>query len=500
MIPRFVRPMAFACIVCAGGGASSESVPPSVPSRPSILLILADDMGWGDLGCYNPESRIPTPHLDRLAAEGMRFTDAHSPSSVCTPTRYGLLTGRYAWRTRMTRGVLNGYSPALIEPGRVTLPSMLQDAGYRTACIGKWHLGFGDATPTDYAAPLRPGPLEAGFDECFVIPASLDMPPYCYVVGDRPEVAPTERTAASAMRRHGGEGYWREGAISPGFRHEDVLPRFTSEAEAFLGRQTADAPFFLYLPLASPHTPWMPTPEFRGRTPVDWYGDFLAQTDASIGRLLATLEARGLRDSTIVVLASDNGAHWLPTDIEKWGHRSNGPWRGQKADIWEAGHRVPFLVRWPGVVAPGSTSDTTICLTDVIATVAEIVGREVAGDMAEDSFSFLPALTGRPATGPADGAATGHGAGPARESIVHHSSEGMFAIREGSWKLALGLGSGGFSEPRRLEPEPGGPRGQLYDLAADPGETRDLWLERPEVVERLEAKLARIRSEGRSRP
>jgi arylsulfatase A-like enzyme len=458
-----------------------------VPSRPNIVLVLADDLGWGDPACYNPRSKITTPNIDRLASQGMRFTDAHTPSSVCSPTRYGLLTGRYAWRTRLTRGVLDGYSPALIEPGRLTLASMLKAHGYHTACIGKWHLGLGRAPRTDYGKPLSPGPGAAGFDESFIIPASLDMPPYVFVANDRPTEPPTATIGDSKMRRVGGEGYWRAGAIAPGFRHVDTLPTFTRKAVEFISRQSSETPFLLYFPLSAPHTPWMPTDEFRGRTQVGYYGDFVAQVDATVGRVLDALDRRGLASSTLVIFTSDNGAHWLPSDIDEWQHCANADWRGQKADLWEGGHRVPFVVRWPGVVAPGTQSDQTICLTDVLATLAEVIGHALPLDAGEDSFSLLPALTGK-------------SPGPVREATVHHSGDGTFAVRQGPWKLATKLGSHGFSDPKNEELVPGGPRGQLYHLTDDPRETRNRWLDEPEVVERLTSLLACYWQQGRSRP
>jgi arylsulfatase A-like enzyme len=457
-------------------------------NRPNIVVMLADDLGYGDLGCYNGQSRIATPRIDRLAASGMRFTDAHTPCSVCSPTRYGLLTGRYPWRTRLTSGVLNGYSRALLEPGRMTLASMLREKGYRTACVGKWHLGLGNVEPADYGGPLVPGPNAAGFDESFILPASLDMPPYVFVENDRVTAAPSETIAASEMRRYGGDGFWRAGAIAPGFKHADVLPTLQARAVQFVKRQTREKPFLLYFPLTAPHTPWMPGEAFRGRSQAGYYGDFVAQVDATVGAVLDALDETRLADNTLVILTSDNGAHWLPSDIQQWGHRANGDWRGQKADIWEAGHRVPFIVRWPGVVAAGSHSDRLVCLSDVLATAAEIVGHNLPQDAGEDSLSLLDALSNQKPKG------------PVRETIVHQSSDGTLAIRQGPWKLAMKLGSHGFSEPKNVEPEPAGPRGQLYHLGDDPGETRNRWLDEPAIVERLSRLLADYQRQGRSRP
>lgn len=466
---------------------SDKGLAADLRRRPNILIILADDMGYGDPGCYNKDSKIPTPHMDRLAAQGMRLTDVHTPSSVCTPTRYGILTGRYCWRTKLDRGVLNGYSPALIEPGRMTIASLLKKQGYTTACVGKWHLGLGTQERTDFSQALRPGPNTVGFDYSFIIPASLDMPPYVFVENDRVTEAPTGQIAASAMRRKGGGGFWREGAIAPGFKHIDVLPTITQKAVDFLQKQSKDTPFFLYFALNAPHTPWMPTDEFRGRSKADYYGDFVAQVDATVGRVLNSLDDLKMADNTLVLLTSDNGAHWLPEDIQKWGHRANGLLRGQKADIWEGGHRVPCIARWPGKIPAGSHSDQLVCLTDILATVAALVGSPLPADSGEDSYNFLPVLLARKPER------------PLRDAIVHHSSDGTFAIRQGPWKLAMALGSHGFSNPKDIKPLPGGPKGQLYNLADDLAETKNLWLEKQDVVQRLTALLEKYQKTGRSR-
>jgi arylsulfatase A len=451
--------------------------------RPNVVFILADDLGIGDLSCYNPDSKIPTPAMNRLAVQGMRFTDVHTPSAVCTPTRYGFLTGRYAWRGALKKGVLNGYSPALIEAGRPTVASFLKSKGYRTAAVGKWHLGLGSATKTDYEKPLDPGPTSVGFDEFEGIPASLDMEPYVWVKDRAPEVLPTETIPGSKHQRDGGDGFWRGGPIAPGFKHVDVLPRVERAAIAFLERQTKDKPFFLYLPLTAPHTPWMPTTEFSSKSRVGAYGDFVMQTDAVVGRVLEAIERLGFVKETLVVLTSDNGSHWPEADIARWGHRSNGPWRGQKADIHEGGHRVPFIVRGPGV-KEGSTCDATACLVDAFATVCDLLGDSLPADGAEDSFSLMPLLRGAPEKF-------------TRAPVIHHSSNGMFAIRSGSLKWIEGKGSGGFT---KVPTAPADPPGQLYDLAKDPAEARNLYTEKAEDVARLAAELQEARVRGRTRP
>jgi arylsulfatase A-like enzyme len=417
----------------------------------------------------------------------MRFTDAHSPSSVCTPTRYGLLTGRYAWRTRLKEGVLDGYDPLLIETNRLTLPALLQQRGYYTAAVGKWHLGLGTNRPTDFSQPLQPGPNAVGFEYFFGIAASLDMPPYVFLENDRVTTPPTNHIGKSEMRRQGGGGFWREGAIAPGFRHEDVLPRLAEKTEEILRRQTPARPFFLYLALNSPHTPWMPRAEFRGRSGADWYGDFVAQTDDVVGRVLRTLEATHLAERTLVIFTSDNGAHWLPADIEKFGHRANGSRRGQKGDVWEGGHRVPFLVRWPAGVPAGTRASELICLTDVMATLAALVEVPLPRDAAEDSFNFLNVLYGQ------------NPDRPVRDYLMHHTVDGTFGVRQGEWKWCPQLGSHGFSEPQSVTPRPDGPQGQLYNLTLDPAEKTNVWQAHPDVVGRLARILEECQAKGRSR-
>jgi len=461
--------------------------PATAAEKPNILFVLADDLGCGDLGCYNRDSKIRTPNLDRLAAAGLRGTDVHSPSAVCTPTRYGLLTGRYCWRTNLKSGVLQGYDPLLIEPGRMTVASLLKRHGYATCCVGKWHLGLGDVKPTDYGRLLRPGPLSVGFDYFFGIPSSLDFVPYVYVENDRVLAAPTETIAESRSQREGGGGYWRGGPIAPGFKHEDVLPKLLEKTETILANQPEGGkPFFLYLPLTAPHTPWLPTKEFRGKSRAGPYGDFAEQVDWTVGRVLESLKKHGLDKDTLVILTSDNGAHWLPSDVKQYGHVSADGRRGQKADVWEAGHRVPFLARWPGRIKPGTVSGELLCLTDLLATCADLLGVKLPPGAGEDSESLLPVLLGRKTDR------------PVHEAVVHHSGQGMFAIRRGDWKLVEGLGSGGFSNPRTEQPKPGGPKGQLYNLATDPAERDNRYLGEPDKVRELSELLEKYRKEGHS--
>jgi arylsulfatase A len=473
--------------VAAFGLAAAHPADSAAARPPNIVYVLADDLGWGDLGCYNPDSAIPTPHANRFASQGVRFTDMHSPSSVCTPTRYGILTGRYCWRSRLKQGVLQGYAPSLIEPGRLTVPAMLQRHGYYTAGLGKWHLGLGDRETTDYAQPLRPGPIEQGFDYYFGIPSSLDFEPYLFFENDRVVEQPTSVTKGSAQPPRG--VFWRPGAIAPHFEFPAVLPTLTDKAVSIIQdrRRKPQQPFFLYFAMPAPHTPWVPTAPFIGRSKAGLYGDFVTQVDDSLGRVLTALDEAKLSDNTLVIFTSDNGAHWTPEDKAAWPHRANANWRGMKADVYDAGHRVPFLARWTGQIKPKTVSNQLGCLTDLMATAASVINFKLPRDAGEDSYSLLPALRGR--TRPA-----------IRESVVHHSSQGMFSIRAQNWKLALGLGSGGFSTPVRVDAAPGGPAGQLYDLSKDPGESNDVYQRHPDVVARLTALLDRYRQQGYSRP
>ncbi|MBN8829986.1 MAG: arylsulfatase, partial [Sphingomonadales bacterium] len=353
-------------------GGASEAATSSGRPRPNIVLVLLDDFGIGDAQAYNPWSAIPTPNIDRLAREGMRFTDMHSSSAVCTPSRYSILTGRYCWRSRLKKGVLDGTGTNLIEPGRLTLPRLLRNAGYFTAGVGKWHLGLGEGEAADYAKPLRPGPNDHGFDYYFGIPSSLDFPPYLYFENDRVVEAPTSHTAGSNEPRG---VFWRPGPIAPAFRMEEVVPTLTDRAVRIVRDASARSePFFLYFPLPSPHTPWVPLPEYRGRSGAGDYGDYVVETDTMIGKLLDEIDARGIAEETIVIVTSDNGADWKPEDDARFAHRANASWRGEKADAWEAGHRIPFVVRWPGRVQPGSTSAETGSLTDIMATLAGALG------------------------------------------------------------------------------------------------------------------------------
>ncbi len=459
---------------------------------PNVVYILADDMGYGDLSCLNPESKLHTRHLDRMAAGGMCFRDAHSSSAVCTPSRYSLLTGRYNWRSELKEGVTWGYSPHLMEEGRMTVASFLKSHGYATSCLGKWHLGWDWAKTgpapedVDFSQPITNGPCTFGFDHFFGISASLDMPPYVYVENDRVTALPDRITPAS-----GGKAFWREGPIAPDFRHEDVLPLLTRKAEEEIAANAAAGkPFFLYLPLPAPHTPILPAPEFQGKSGTNAYGDFCLMVDDVVGRIMAAVERAEVADNTIVVFTADNGCSPMADfeELQRCGHNPSHHFRGHKADIYEGGHRIPLLVRWPARVRAGSQCDDTVCLVDLMATLAGIVGARLPDEAGEDSVSNLPLWLEQP------------GAAPVREATVHHSIDGSFSIRQGRWKLELCPGSGGWSWPRPGKECEGLPPFQLYDLTADIGERGNVQDRHPEVVRRLTDLLASYVRSGRSTP
>ena len=487
--------MGAATLALPGCMKTAQQLTGKANKRPNIIFIMADDMGYGDLGCYNKRSKIPTPNMNRLAKEGVRFTDAHSPSAVCTPTRYGVLTGRYSWRTRLKRGVLNGYSPSLIDTKRMTVASLLKQHGYATACIGKWHLGLGNAKRTDFSKPLVPGPNALGFDYFFGISASLDMPPYCYIENDRVVEEPTLMVEAGEAGR---DGWWRKGPIAPGFKHVQVLPTLTEKAVAYIDKHagnSTNSPFFMYFALPAPHCPIAPADFVKGRSQAGGYGDYVVEVDWTVGEVVKALKHNGIAENTLIMVTSDNGSPGRTkikrapySIIEVYGHYPSGNLRGIKADIWDGGHREPFVARWPARISAGSTSDELICLTDLLATCAAIVGAKLPGNAGEDSYSILSALLGKKTDK------------TIREAVVHHSGSGMFAIRQGNWKLILGRGSGGFTKPSRVKPKQGEPQGQLYDLDKDPAEKNNLWAQHPPIVQRLTDLLEKYKRQGYSRP
>lgn len=486
-------------------------------SKPNVVIILADDLGYGDVGCYNDQSRIPTPNIDRLATQGMRFTDAHTPSSVCTPTRYGLLTGRYCWRTKLSRSVLWPWDPPLIPEDRLTLPAMLQQVGYDTACIGKWHLGwdwplvhpddpnryltdefngytidrrhresYGERV--DWKRPTRGGPTERGFDKYFGDDVP-NFPPYTFIENNRVTVVPTVGKPDSM--------FGHAGPASEDWDLSLVMPTITRRAVAYLDQRATSSesstPFFLYVPLTAPHTPIAPAAEFSGKSKAGRYGDFVHQVDWTVGQILTALQRNGLADNTLVLFTSDNGSPQRnglkmsgPTGSVKkeFGHDSSRPWRGMKADIWEAGHRVPMIARWPNRISPASVCDEPLVLTDLMRTMATLVDASIPESAAEDSFDMSSVLLGKSTS-------------PIRDHLIHHSGNGIYAIRVGDWKLITGKGSGGFT---RYQPPADAPKGQLYDLKNDPTESNNLYRQEPETVTRLRKQLEGYRKAGRTFP
>lgn len=462
---------------------------------PNIIFILADDLGYGDVHAMNPSGKIRTPNIDRIAAAGIAFTDAHSPSSVCTPTRYGLLTGRYAWRTRLKSNVLVAYDPPLIEDGRTTLPGMLRRQGYRTAAFGKWHLGL-DWTTTDgrrpvdkpdtnnlrYEATLTGGPLDRGFDTFFGMDAP-NYPPYTFM---------SQRSLVGRPDSFYPRQPYRDCRPGTGIRNwnlEAILPTLKQKAVEYIDdAKSSRQPFFLYLPLTGPHTPIAPSPAFKGISGLNAYADFVMEVDDLVGAVLDRLQATGQLDNTILIFTADNGCS-PEADfafLKRLGHHPSGVFRGHKADIFEGGHRVPLLVQWPARIPAGCTVGQTVCLTDFMATFAALTHYRLRSNEAEDSYDLLPLLLdpSRPT--------------PIREATVHHSYLGDFAIRQGKWKLILTPGSGGWSFPIKPEDLKGLPAVQLYDLEADPGETRNLQEQNHETVQRLTGLLDDYKSSGRS--
>lgn len=482
----------FLCDVTAAGNLPDK--------KPNIVYILADDLGIGDVSAFNEKSRLKTVHIDRLAAEGMKFTDAHTSSSVCTPTRYGILTGRYNWRSELKKGVLSGYSRSLIAQDRLTVARLLKNEQYHTGFVGKWHLGWDwhingtqdqinglDSRPeVDFSRPVSNGPKEKGFIYSYGFSGSLDMAPYVYVENGQATSVPKKNTLSTDYK-----GFWREGLTSDDFIHAEVLQHLTQKAVAYIDEQAPkDAPFFLYFALPAPHTPILPSSPYLGKSNTNFYGDFVLEIDDVVGQIISALEKNGVRDNTLVIFTSDNGCSPRAgfEELAKAGHNPNYIYRGSKADLYEGGHRVPFVVSWPAVVEKGSVSSKAICTTDFMATVSEIVESPLPDHAGEDSFSFLPVLSGNSQDV------------PLQRAIVHHSVEGRFAIRKENWKLILWPGSGGWSSPKTGEEIEGLPPFQLYDLEADPGERKNLAATNPEKVKELEALLVRYILDGRSTP
>ncbi len=486
----------------------------ALPTAPNILFILADDLGYGDVACYNPESKVPTPNVDQLAAEGMLFTDAHSPSTVCTPTRYSILTGRMQFRTGMG-GVFTGAGgPCLIEKDRLTLPQMLRDKGYTTACIGKWHIGMSffdkqgkritDQTiegvqQIDYTRPIPDAPIHRGFDTFFgtVCCPTTDWL-YAYINGDKIPVPPAKVIDRSTLPKHPYSRDCRPGMVADNFDHEEVDLVFLKKSQEFLEQHVQTRPgkpFFLYHSMQAVHLPSFPSEQFKGSTQAGPHGDFIFEMDYIVGELMKTLDRLGVADNTLVIFASDNGPEVKTVINMRNTHNHDGarPWRGFKRDQWEGGHRTPFIVRWPGKVKAGTTSDQLLSLTDVMATCAEIVDAQFPNNAAEDSYNMLPVLLGT------------QGSVPVRKYMLQQTNTLKLSIRDGQWKYLDHQGSGGNKYNRHLKPytlqdtDPEAP-GQLFNLETDPGETTNLYSKHPEIVKSMKAQLEKFKSSGRSAP
>lgn len=433
--------------------------------RPNIIYILADDMGYGDVSALNPECKVRTRHIDSLAAQGISFTDAHTSSSVSTPSRYSILTGRYNWRSPLQSGVAWSYTPPLIESDRLTVAGLLASAGYHTACIGKWHLGLGwqyrsDAPrQVDFTRPLTACPNDNGFEYSYIMPASLDIPPYVYIENGR-ITAPVVDT----IDGRNGYAFWRKGPIAQDFDIPRTLDHFTDKAVEYIRSQAAgNEPFFLYFPLTAPHTPIIPSDRFAGQSGIGPYGDFLLHVDDVVGRVMAAVREAGIEQNTWIIFTTDNGCSPSANyeNLKAHGHNPSYIFRGTKADIYDGGHRIPYIMRYPALIAPGSRSDAPVCLSGLMATCADLLGLSLPDDAGEDSFSQLAILCGRER--PAD----------RKRLLVHHSIEGFFAIRQGRWKLCVCPGSGGWSAPVPGAEPADAPRMQLFDMAAAPGEAAE---------------------------
>ncbi len=468
---------------------------------PNIVIILADDLGYGDPQCYNDSSLIPTPQIDGLAANGIRFTDAHSPASVCTPTRYGILTGRYAWRTALKKSVLWPWDSPLLEDERLTLPDMLSERGYQTACVGKWHLGFtwydaygnpvnslakqgvndrqwqmATAEKIDFSMPLKGGPLQHGFDYYFGDDVP-NFPPYIFIENNQTLGLPSASKPENI--------FGHPGPMLPGWDLSTVMPTITQKACAYIDKAVSrNDPFFLYFALTAPHTPIAPSPHFIGRSKAAWYGDYVMEVDWAVGQVVETLKKNKIFENTIVIFTSDNGSpqrdgtdmNGATGSVKKYGHDPSRPWRGMKADIWEGGHRVPFIITWPDRIINPFTSAQPFVLLDLMKSLAAITNSVLPDDAAPDSYDFSSVFLGSiPEKN-------------IRDHMIHHSGQGIFSIRMGDWKLILGKDSGGFT--RYTAPD-GSPPGQLYNLKVDPQEQTNLYDLEPTIVSELQNRLER---------
>lgn len=491
--------------------------------KPNVVLILADDMGYGDVSCNNPYARTNTPAIDQLARNGIRFTDAHSAGALSGPSRYGLMTGRYFFRNQPKTDYW-GYLSPYIETSRLTLGSLMRNAGYTTACVGKWHLGLDwqlkdnsqpqiltpkklGATNTDFSAPVKGGPTELGFDYSFILPASLDMPPYAFVRNDKvvdPNVMLTadaypkskDETSYEWDRKHTNEDdvywergvWWRNGEMSKSFKFEECLPTIVNEGLSFIEESAKkDKPFFLYMPLTGPHTPWLPSASSKGATALGTYGDFITDIDLTVKKVIDKLRELRQLENTIIIFASDNGGAWEEDDVQQYAHQSNYSRRGQKGDAWDGGHHVPLIISWANHFQSNQTYNGTVGLVDIFSTLADLTGQSLQPGQAEDSFSFKSVLDGDLNT-------------VVRDQIIYLSGSGKLAIKQGDWKYIDCLGSGGFTAPNRKKPVKNGPTSQLYNMRVDSLENNNLSLREPDKVKSLSTLLYKLRDQGFSRP
>jgi len=465
--------------------------------NPNIIVILADDMGYGDINANNPKSKIPTPNLDKLVHKGINFSDAHSNSAVSTPTRYGLLTGRYCFRSRLKSGVLSGYQNPLIEDSVSTIAQLVKQKSYQTACIGKWHLGLGwqkkdqslpltkngkdqlapkNTDNVNYNAEIKGTPIDYGFDYGYIIPASLDITPYVFIENNRATNLPMHKIDGVSSERG---VFYRTGDAATGFIHENVLQTFIDKAKEFIKRVDNQKPFLLYLPLNAPHTPWLPTAKYRGMSKAGIYGDYICMVDDMVGQIETLLKKMDIDDNTIVIFTSDNGSHWTLDDIKKFKHRANGNRRGMKSDIYDGGHRIPFVVKWGNHLKGGKNTDQLICMTDIYSTIADILNINKKPRQGLDSKTFLPYLINP-------------NKDKTEHTIVHHSVRGEFAIRKGDWKLIDCYGSGGWS-PASPSNQKDKSKVQLYNMRKDSLEQTNVAVQYPEIVNELKLELETIK-------
>ncbi len=513
MIVRFIIAVCFASMSSGLSSAQQQSAESgkSVSALPNILVLYADDLGFGDLGCYNPDSKIPTPNLDRLAAEGMRFTDGHSSSGICSPSRYALLTGRHHWRD--FHGIVGVFGNSVFKPERLTMPEMFQQQGYTTSAIGKWHLGWDwdaikepGAKPIgsgnnaawshmafDWSKSIPNGPLAHGFDHYFG-DTVINFPPYAWIEDDKLVKAP-DTMMDTAKWKPIKEGNWecRPGPMVSDWDPYQNIPTTTRRGVDFIRAQANSAkPFFLYFAFPSPHAPIIPNDKFDGKSQAGPYGDFVVETDDACGQLLRALEDSGLANNTIVVFTADNGPEkYAYARDENFGHWSAHPLRGLKRDIYEGGHHVPYLIKWPGLTKPGSVSDALVSQIDLLATFAAALSFELPRDCAEDSHDLLPLIRGEVQS--------------VRTTHVHNTREGDYAIRHGDWLLidaqdGYMSGRNAAWEKRHDYLEDNDLPVELYNLKEDVGQRHNLADREPKKVAELKSLLAKIREQGYSAP